>query len=301
MTRGEAAYRLFAGLGLARLVRRRDRGTVFCFHNVAADARAAALADRGLCVSAADFAANVSWIADTFDIVPLRTMVDRLMAGRSLRGLAALTFDDGYRGVLTNALPVLERRALPATIFVISGASDAPAPFWWDLLADPLRRAAADRRVCLEELAGDREAILARFGALGVPNPDPDFLPSTWAELRDGLRNREVEMGVHTVSHRNLLAIPVSDVSRELEACRERIMEQLGTRPEFLAYPYGLCDTAIQRLAHAAGFRAGFTLYYGNIPRAEPPFALRRINVPGGISPSTLECWASGLRWRPGP
>ena len=37
------------------------------------------------------------------------------------RRCVVLTFDDGFTDNLTNALPILKRRAFPATIFVIAG------------------------------------------------------------------------------------------------------------------------------------------------------------------------------------
>ena len=45
-----------------------------------------------------------------------------------------VTFDDGYLDVLQNAVPILERYQIPATIFVVTG--NLGEPFWWDRLAD---------------------------------------------------------------------------------------------------------------------------------------------------------------------
>src|SRR5207245_14546 len=74
-------------------------------------------------------------LAQAFRFVPLGDLLARHRAGRSIRGLAAISFDDGYRGVLRHALPVLRQLGLPATVFVVAGALARTEPFWWDRLA----------------------------------------------------------------------------------------------------------------------------------------------------------------------
>ena len=59
----------------------------------------------------------------------------------------ALTFDDGYRDVLENALPVLREHGFPSTVFVVPGAIAARARSRWyaagrDAAAGRLGRAA---------------------------------------------------------------------------------------------------------------------------------------------------------------
>lgn len=59
-----------------------------------------------------------------FEAVPLDAVVDDLEGHRSPAGRRfALTFDDGYRDFAERALPILERRGLPAALFA-TGAPD---------------------------------------------------------------------------------------------------------------------------------------------------------------------------------
>ncbi len=46
-----------------------------------------------------------------------------------------VTFDDGYADNLTNALPLLEKHEIPATVFVTTGIVRERKHFWWDDLA----------------------------------------------------------------------------------------------------------------------------------------------------------------------
>src|SRR4029077_16790744 len=43
----------------------------------------------------------------------------------------ALTFDDGYRDILDNALPVLREHGFPSTVFVVPGALEGTSTFSW--------------------------------------------------------------------------------------------------------------------------------------------------------------------------
>src|SRR5207248_638434 len=56
-------------------------------------------------------------------------------------GAVCLTFDDGYSGVAEDALPVLERHELPATVFVAAGFVGSQREFWWDELEPLLEEA----------------------------------------------------------------------------------------------------------------------------------------------------------------
>jgi peptidoglycan/xylan/chitin deacetylase (PgdA/CDA1 family) len=70
-------------------------------------------------------------------------------AGGNWRGLVGLTFDDGYRDFLTEAMPILDRYDFTATVFVLTGRFggsnewDRPGPQKALLTADEVRHVAA--------------------------------------------------------------------------------------------------------------------------------------------------------------
>jgi peptidoglycan/xylan/chitin deacetylase (PgdA/CDA1 family) len=105
-------------------------GVILMYHRVASPASDPQL----LCVTPPRFAEHLAVIQERFRVIPLRELVRRSYAGESLRGIAAITFDDGYADNLHHARPVLERFGVPATVFVASGYVGGSAEFWWDEL-----------------------------------------------------------------------------------------------------------------------------------------------------------------------
>src|SRR3954470_1238601 len=85
---------------------------VLCYHDVGTDP-----ANRTDYYLGPDrFRSHLEWIRGWgLGIVPLAEIVDRLLAGRDLDGLVAITFDDALLGVLEHAAPLLEEHRAPAT------------------------------------------------------------------------------------------------------------------------------------------------------------------------------------------
>ncbi len=104
-------------------------GIVLMYHRVASD-----LVDPWrLCVSPANFAAQLAVLADRFRVVALRDLV-AARGSDGERPSVAITFDDGYADNLHAAAPLLVRQELPATFFLTSGTLGADREFWWDEL-----------------------------------------------------------------------------------------------------------------------------------------------------------------------
>jgi peptidoglycan/xylan/chitin deacetylase (PgdA/CDA1 family) len=274
--------------------RRRRGAAIFAFHNVVADEGVPERCDRSLHVTLSDFQDYLSLITDSHTVVPLNEIAERVRRRRSVDGLAALTFDDAYRGVFVHAVPLLSRRGIPATVFVVSGAAAAPVPFWWDLLGSNGGVPAAVRERALGELRGEREMVLAENPPSEKTMP-AELLPASWRDVRAAARVG-VAVGSHTVTHRNLAALDRDSAGRELEHARAEIGAVLGAPPVELSYPYGIHNVEVVEAARQAGYTTGVTMRFGLATRDSNHLALPRINVPAGISMPAFECWAGGIR-----
>ncbi len=186
-----------------------------------------------LCVSPARFEAQLELLARAgFEALPLARMLD----GRRLPPRCfALTFDDAYLDFAEAALPVLERRGLPVTLF----ATASPA---------------------CERLAGGLDAPLLDLGALG------------------DLAGRGVEIGAHSLGHRDLTSLDDAALEHELGECRRVLERATGRAVEHFAYPYGYFDARV-RAAVSRHYRSACTTRLAAMPPHPDPFALPRVDA----------------------
>jgi peptidoglycan/xylan/chitin deacetylase (PgdA/CDA1 family) len=139
-----------------------------------------------------------------------------------------ISFDDGYRDNLTQALPLLREYGFTATFFVLPSYVDSGGPLDWP------------------ELGVSRMKY-------------PEVLRSmNWAMV-ESLVEAGCEVGSHTLRHAHLRELDDQALRHELCESRRRIAERLG-RCETVAYPFGEWDPRVARAAGAAGYSFAFSL-----------------------------------------
>jgi peptidoglycan/xylan/chitin deacetylase (PgdA/CDA1 family)/predicted ATP-grasp superfamily ATP-dependent carboligase len=143
--------------------------------------------------------------------------------------LLAVTFDDGYQSILDNGLPVLERLAIPATLFMPSAFVDEPRLSW----------------------SGIDHWLEGPFAE--------ELTPMSWASLRR-LVEAGWEIGSHTCSHRPLAELSDEELREELFDSRLTLERGLGLTCRSVAYPYGAADQRVIAAARQAGYEAAATL-----------------------------------------
>lgn len=74
---------------------------------------------------------HIEWLRRAnFELVSLLELRDRLLSGRSVDGLAAITFDDALVGVHRHGLPILQDLEVPATVFAVTDRIGRRADWW---------------------------------------------------------------------------------------------------------------------------------------------------------------------------
>jgi peptidoglycan/xylan/chitin deacetylase (PgdA/CDA1 family) len=116
---------------MARRFIERERPIILMYHRVAQLTHD----PWQLAVSPYRFADQIEALVQLRHVVPLRWLASELTQGRVPKNVAAVTFDDGYVDVLTEAKPILERYDCPATTFIVTGVVGSTHSFWWDELS----------------------------------------------------------------------------------------------------------------------------------------------------------------------
>lgn len=99
-----------------------------------------------------------------------------------------------------------------------------------------------------------------------------------WTQLR--LLERDgFDIGSHTVSHVDLVAVGPVEARQQLRASRFALQNFLDHPVQWLAYPYGRVDPAVEQLAQAAGYVLAVTTQGGLVQRADEPLLLHRYEI----------------------
>jgi peptidoglycan/xylan/chitin deacetylase (PgdA/CDA1 family) len=181
--------------------------------------------------------------------VSLDAVLGHYLRGEPLpTGAVLLTFDDGYRDNLENALPILRRYEYPAVLFVPIGFLDDSRPLPHE---ESLRM-------------------------LGIRNHTVD-----WDELAE-LEAGGVRIESHGIGHRPLSELDPAEATREIALSKLRLEERLGREVEAFAYVKGsLADYHPEHasLVQQAGYRIAFSSVSGANGSGSDRFRLRRYNV----------------------
>lgn len=320
-SRGEGmlAHRLRASLargvvatGAAALGRSRQKCAlrILMYHGVLPRLEGPA-AYGNLFMTTEAFGRQMAHLKQAFHVMALDDAIRVLATGAEFPDRAvAITFDDGYRTTLTEALPILRRLRLPATVFLPAALVGAEGFLWFDALRAFLaEHVGQGRAVDLGDgPAGEEHRPSAAGSAfaerlrmiLGLPRADhrrvverlvswgrqasfceryPEFALAGWEEWRDALTDGLLAVGAHGLSHENLLAMTPDERLDSLRQSKDRI-EQVLSRPcPAFAYPYGAWDGRVADAVQQAGFACGLTTDEGLNRSTTHRFTLHRTMV----------------------
>ncbi len=326
-----AGFTFFAATRLHRVLAplTRGRGAILAMHHVRPWIDRPFAPNRLLEIEPTFLDAALSRMAALgFELVTMDEALRR-MDEPSGKPFIALTFDDGYRDTLDQALPILERHAAPFTLYVTTGFAERIARLWWVELEEAVRlldrvdvdvdgarltlpaATLAEKRAAFDALywrlrGGAEDQLLAVIATLldhaGLDSATiADHLCLAWDGVERLARHPLCTIGVHTLTH-PMLAKHGEDVIRhELADSRRRIEARIGRAARHLAYPVGDMASAGPRettMAASLGFASAVTTRPGMIfpGHRHHPTALPRLSLNGHWqSLANLEVLLSGV------
>ena len=161
-------------------------------------------------------------------------------AGDAEQKRIALTFDDGYRSVLDQALPILQRAGWGATLFVVT------------------------------DFCGRGN----QWPSQGAGTPAADLL--NWEDI-GVLAEAGWEIAPHTRSHHPLVELEPAEAEEEILSSQESVRARTGQPATVFAYPYGAVTESLKRFV-SRHFRAAVGTRLGVAHSNSDLYDLERID-----------------------
>jgi CelD/BcsL family acetyltransferase involved in cellulose biosynthesis/peptidoglycan/xylan/chitin deacetylase (PgdA/CDA1 family) len=289
-----------AGGRLKVSTRRRPSGRILYYHRVN-DENDPFFPSTPLSV----FESQIRFVAKHYKVVTLQELIEHLHDGTP-ETCVTVTFDDGYQDNYSNALPILERYGVNATVFLTTGSLDSREPLWFEVLAGALKHTACEsldleldvpRRFWLRSVGErlqandgifallrrmsdtDRQSALQRIlRELDAPCDERRDKMLNWGQVRE-MRRRGIEFGGHTVTHPFVSKLTPDGARWEIGECKRRIEAEAQAPVRHFAYPSGRAEDFAdwnQDVLREAGYASAVTTVWGLNYASTDPMALRR-------------------------
>ncbi|MEZ5529339.1 MAG: polysaccharide deacetylase family protein [Porticoccaceae bacterium] len=212
--------------------------------------------------TAAIFDWQMELISHYFNPLPLSEALALMRVGELPERAVCITFDDGYANNAEQALPILQRWRIPATVFVSTGFLNG-GRMWNDSVIEALRIAEGldfDLRELgldvyyiegIERRRASAAAIISeikhwppqkRAHAIDVIEARVGLLPGDMMMTDDQVRllnNAGIEIGAHTQSHPILATLDRVNAEQEILGSKFYLESLLGRPVRHFAYPNG--------------------------------------------------------------
>jgi len=209
----------------------------------------------------------------------------------------AITFDDGFKDIYTNALPILKKHNLAACVFLTADMINAndllphhklyfiikqygieaitkaisqrykyftmPKPDFY-YCHNPIDfRTDLEKTLCFQ-MASDAGKDLLNYLMKSFCVDDfareAEQLYLNWSEIIE-MKGACITFGCHTCSHPILSKLTPEGQEKEILECKRKIEEKIKEEVKYFAYPYGYPDTYNEQtlsILHEGGFSLAF-------------------------------------------
>ena len=250
---------------------------------------------NSLAVSVKEFEEQMQYVKEHYQI--MRAEDD---FGKKKGNIVVITFDDGYEDNLINALPILEKYEIPATIFVTTGLVGSDRELWHDEIVSLIfmgryypdffltksticnfscRTRTIDERVKLYYLLrnmllrlsnAERELILddlRKWAGTGKKHRTTHKI-LTREQLCKLSNSKYITIGSHTINHPSLGLLEKEEQWKELVESKKMLEEWINQEISIFSYPFGnqiAYTNETIALCKAAGYARAMTTKPGII------------------------------------
>lgn len=236
---------------LSQIIDKRRKLFLITYHSISSsENKDKLLGDlyRHISIDKIDFGKQIEYLVkNKYEIVNFQNL-DEALEDKNIKKIAIIYFDDGFKDNLLNALPILKKYGLTATVFAATGLINR-TNFLWP-----------------EKLSNWRESDI--------------FMD--WEDIKK-LSEEGIEIGSHGISHRRLPELEEKEILQELIGSKQELESRLGKKIVVFSYPYCQQNKKTEELVAKAGYSFavdGKDLIF--IDRGTEGVALKKIAVKSG-------------------
>lgn len=249
--------------------------TVLCFHRINNDHNPFFPS-----LSEQKFETIIQYASENFEIISL----NRIHEPAKMKPTLILTFDDGYKDFILNAVPILKKYKVPCTHCIVTDSVEKNQIIWtqrfFNLFRSVLTIDKKEITVCLngkqtplqvnqkellrfsKRLFGEllvtpiikREKLLTELSnSIGVDPVEEEMM--TWTDIQKCIE-AGVEIGSHTVSHDSLISIQ-DQKALEFEILQSKsiLEKKLNIEVKTISFPNGLYNENILNISRQGGYK----------------------------------------------
>jgi peptidoglycan/xylan/chitin deacetylase (PgdA/CDA1 family) len=169
------------------------------------------------------------------------TELNPYLTGNKIGKVVGISFDDGYKNNIVNALPILIKLGFTATIFIVS--KNIGGLNHWDT-----KKGMSEHQMMNE------------------------------AEINHWIKSG-MEIGSHSQNHIDLVKCSNKDAYNEIKHSKIELENKFNVPVDNFCYPYGSFNSDISSITKEAGYKTAVSTIRGLSKINSNPYTLRRVSV----------------------
>jgi peptidoglycan/xylan/chitin deacetylase (PgdA/CDA1 family) len=214
-------------------------------------------------------------------------LIDCYKSNRKVGKIVVLTFDDGYRNIVTNAYPIMRELNAKGCYYLVSRLIGSEDLLWTDYIETIVRnskkgkfefffkeeklvynlidkksyeKTMRDIKKKLRTIPNkDRINHLKQFDHIKITDFPNEFIFANWSEIKS-LDKTILEVGSHTRNHPDLPNLSLSnEFEEELKNSKAEIEKMVDYEINHFCYPAGKYNDTIIRYLNEYGYKSAVT------------------------------------------
>ena len=316
----------FASIDLFEKVIKRYRGNgmIICYHRVVNndEFKIEKSPQKNLIISKNSFENHLSFLKKNYDVVSIDKMINHLNS-KSKNFKVSITFDDGYKDNLINALPLLNKYQLPATIYLTTRFQEGDCRMWWYEIWEIVNSSENinfkwnGEKINFNTNTFNQKIIAYNYLTCIISKlsyemqnnftkkiTDKSYVQKnykelclSWDDVRLLSKSEHITIGAHSHTHSSLKNLETGLVKFEIEESKKLIEKNINKEVNHMAYPFGTFEDVSDREAEivkSLNFKSGVITIPKSIEESTNIFLLPRVAV-GNINMNTFKSKIRGF------